>query len=461
MKTVLTLCLYLLLAVPACAQPAQVPQSAAQVELSFAPVVKKVAPAVVNIFTKQRVQVQSPISPFANDPVFRQFFGDQFGFDAPRERVVASLGSGVIVSADGTIVTANHVIKNSDEIHIVLTDKREFTAKLVKADARSDVAVLKIDPKGAALPFITLRDSDTLEVGDLVLAIGNPFGVGQTVTHGIVSAVARAARGVGDYSFFIQTDAAINPGNSGGALVDLKGQLVGINTAIYSTSGGSNGIGFAIPANMVKAVLAGRAQGTEVIRPRFGFSAQNVTAEIAQALGMENPRGALVKQIDPGSPAEKAGLKAGDVILAINGKSVADAHELQFREATSPIGVAQKFSLARGGKRLEISLAAEAAQAAKPQAARLKSGNPLSGVGVADITPEIAEQLGLKPETKGVVVVQTGGTLMLQPGDIILSVNGKEVVSVAQLETLLAAPSHRWSISFNRGGAIATLTVVR
>src|SRR6516165_2653128 len=272
--------LALLLALPAFAQP--VPQSREQLQLSFAPVVKKTAPAVVNVFSRRTIKTAG--SPFFDDPLCRRFFGENSPFRGPSERVQRSLGSGVLVAADGTIVTNHHVIKDADEVTVVLADRREFEAKILRSDERVDLAILKIDASGERLP--------ELEVGDIVLAIGNPFGVGQTVTSGIVSALARTGVGVSDFRFFIQTDAAINPGNSGGALVSLDGKLVGINTAIYSRSGGSIGIGFAIPSLMVRTVLAGGPSG-RIVRPWIGASGQPVTSEIAASLGLPRPMGVL------------------------------------------------------------------------------------------------------------------------------------------------------------------------
>ncbi len=264
---------------------------------------------------------------------------------------------------------------------------------------------------------------------------------------------------MGDYSFFIQTDAAINPGNSGGALVDMQGKLVGIDTAIYSTSGGSNGIGFAIPANMVKAVLSGKAQGTEIIAPWFGVTAQNVTQAIAESLGLTTPAGALVKEVEQGSPAAHAGIAPGDVILGVDGKPVNDVQELGFREATSTIGHDIAVLLQRGANKLTLTITPAEMSAPEMNAVKLTGSHPLAGAGVSEITPSIAGQLGLKPEVKGVVVVEGNGRL--QPGDVLLSVGDTPVTSVAQLQKLLLVPTHVWSVSFNRAGSVTTLTVIR
>ncbi|HEX7968777.1 MAG TPA: trypsin-like peptidase domain-containing protein, partial [Stellaceae bacterium] len=291
------------------------PASRELIHLSFAPVVKKAAPAVVNVFSRRVVKSGGGPSALFNDPFFRRFFGDQSPFGVPRERVEQSLGSGVIVDPAGLIVTNRHVINEAQEITVVLADRREFEARILLADERADLAVLKIEVRGERLPVIQIGDSDQLEVGDLVLAIGNPFGVGQTVTSGIVSGLARTI-GVHDFRSFIQTDAAINPGNSGGALVDLDGRLVGITTAIYSQSGGSIGIGFATPTSLGRSVLQAAASGGKVVRPWLGASGQGVNADIAASLGLPRPQGVLVKEVAPGSPAAQAGLHGGDVILA-------------------------------------------------------------------------------------------------------------------------------------------------
>ncbi|MBI5164634.1 MAG: trypsin-like peptidase domain-containing protein, partial [Magnetospirillum sp.] len=267
----------------AVASAQQVPTSRPQMQMSFAPVVRQAAPAVVNIYARR--VVRTAVSPLLADPFFRRFFGDSLPPGMSGERVQRSLGSGVIVATDGTVVTNHHVIKDADEVTVVLADRREYEARIVGSDERSDLAVLKLDlPKGETVPVLPFGDSDALEVGDLVLAVGNPFGVGQTVTSGIVSALARTNVGITDFRSFIQTDAAINPGNSGGALIDMSGRLVGINSAIYSKDGGSNGIGFAIPTALVKAVLSGITQTGKVVRPYLGASGQPVTSDIAHAL---------------------------------------------------------------------------------------------------------------------------------------------------------------------------------
>src|SRR6266702_4545956 len=296
----------------------RVPSSPTELRLSYAPVVQRAAPAVVNVYAAKTVAVRNPLF---DDPIFRRFFGGPGAPGGSGDQVQRSLGSGVLVDAEGLVVTNNHVIEGADQVKVSLADKREFEAELVLKDTRSDLAVLRLKAQGERFPAIEFSDSDTLQVGDVVLAIGNPFAVGQTVTHGIVSAVARTQVGITDYQFFIQTDAAINPGNSGGALVDLAGRLVGINTAIFSRSGGSQGIGFAIPANMVKVVVASaKSGGSTVRRPWLGARLQPVTPEIGESLGLKRPAGALVASISPASPAARAGLKTSDLIVAIDGQ---------------------------------------------------------------------------------------------------------------------------------------------
>ncbi|MFJ5489169.1 trypsin-like peptidase domain-containing protein, partial [Hansschlegelia beijingensis] len=301
------------LVLPAQAQERRLPESREEIKLSFAAVVHHVTPAVVNIYASRTERRQR--NPLFDDPFFRQFFGDR---GRPRERVQRSLGSGVIVGSDGLVVTNNHVVEGMTEVRVALADKREFEAKILLKDQRADIAVLKIGDGSEKFPTLDFADSDAVQVGDLVLAVGNPFGVGQTVTSGIVSALARTQIGVDDYQSFIQTDAAINPGNSGGALVDLDGKLVGINTAIFSQSGGSVGIGFAIPSNMVRVVLSSARSGAKsVVRPWFGASLQTVTPELAEGLGLKVPTGVLVASVAPDSPAAKAGVEQGDLVVAV------------------------------------------------------------------------------------------------------------------------------------------------
>jgi len=432
-----------------------VPQDLTTIDLTFAPVVKRVAPAVVNIYSAS----QDTGSPF-NDPVLREFFGEQFGPGfGMRERSTASLGSGVIVSEDGLIVTNEHVVKQATQITVILSDGREFAAELVLDDERTDLAVLRIDPEGETLPTVDFRDSDTLEVGDLVLAIGNPFGVGQTVTLGIVSALARTQVGVSDYSFFIQTDAAINPGNSGGALVTADGRLVGINTAIYSRSGGSIGIGFAIPANMVQTVIAAAASGSAIERPWAGLRGQNVTAELAPALNLARPGGVVVNELYPDGPAERAGLRPGDVILTVGGQAVLDLKSMNYRLATLGVGKTVGVGIQRKGRELTLDLALEPAPEQPPSDPRLLEGRqPFGGATVVNLSPALAESLGIADVWGGVMVLQVergspARRLGFRPGDFVLGVNGEAIDDTAELQSVIdAATSNVWQLEVERDG---------
>jgi Do/DeqQ family serine protease len=455
--------LMLFLASPlANAEERAVPGSAAEMQISFAPVVKRTAPAVVNVYA-QRVAV-SQANRFFEDPFFRRFFGDDGSFGRPRERVQNSLGSGVIVDPNGLIVTNNHVIAGGTDIKVVLADRREFEAKVLLTDERTDLAVLKIEVPDEALPALKLGDSDALEVGDLVLAIGNPFGVGQTVTSGIVSALARTKVGVSDYQFFIQTDAAINPGNSGGALVSMKGELIGINTAIFSRTGGSIGIGFAIPTNMVKTVVATAESGSAAIkRPWLGAELQDVTSDIATSLGMARPEGALVVSLHPQSPLATSGLKRGDVILAIEGKPVESAQELGYRVATTAIGATTIVEYQRKGERRETQVTMMAApETVDRQDTLLEGRNPLAGAVATNLSPAVADELDLPASTEGVAITrleQGPAQRFFKRGDIVLEVNGLAIANVEALRQALEGDARLWRIAIDRGGRILKLSV--
>lgn len=450
---------------PAVAQTKAAPDTRAEIELSFAPVVRKVAPAVVNIFSKKVVQ-QRAVSPLFSDPFFRQFFGENFGLQGvPRERIQNSLGSGVIVSADGMIVTNHHVIGDADEITVILADRREFPAKVVVDDERTDLAVLRIEAGGKPLPHLAFRDSDEVEVGDLVLAIGNPFGVGQTVTSGIVSATARTHVGISDYSFFIQTDAAINPGNSGGALVTLDGKLLGINTAIYSRSGGSVGIGFAIPANMVKTVVASAAHGGAIVRAWTGLLGQSLTQDLATGFGLDRPGGVAVTKLYPGGPADRAGIETGDVVLAVDGQPVEDIESFRFRIATGEIGHTAKVTLWRNRHAVDVKFPLSAAPEAPPRnETRVNGPNPLSGAVMANLSPALAEELDLPGAWQGVIVTKIvrrspAHRLGFRPGDIVLGVNKTKVRTVQELTSALSRSGIRWRISFMRDGQVHNVEI--
>jgi Do/DeqQ family serine protease len=436
-----------------------VPESSTQIQYSFAPIVKRIAPAVVNVYAS-RVVEQSQ-SPFISDPFFRHFFGGP-DLGAPTQRVQRSLGSGVIVDPAGIIITNHHVIANSDEIKVALSDRREFDCEVVLSDQRTDLAVLRIKDPSGDLPFAEFGDSDQLEVGDIVLAIGDPFGVGQTVTSGIVSALARTQVGVSDYQFFIQTDAAINPGNSGGALVDMTGNLVGINASIYTRSGGSIGVGFAIPVNMVKAVIKSSRGGGKVVRPWAGGDFQDVTADIAESLGFDRPQGVLVVGLHPQSPLAGAGLKRGDVILTIDGKPVGDAQELDYRLATRAVGETASLSYSRARQTYQTKVELIAAPEDPPRQETLVKGrNPFAGLVVVNISPAVAEELSLPVSAQGVVVSDVRGAIAAQvgfrKGDILVEVNGEKVANVDALGKILTRETSSWAFSVNRGGQVLSM----
>jgi Do/DeqQ family serine protease len=439
---------------PATAQERRVPGSTAELLLSYAPIVRKVAPAVVNVYAAKVVENRAP---FLDDPFFRRFFGGPSS-SLPHERVQRSLGSGVIVDAGGLVVTNNHVIEGANEVKIALADKREFEAEIVLKDTRADLAVLHLKDAHERFPALELGDSDQVQVGDVVLAIGDPFGVGQTVTHGIVSALARTQVGITDYQFFIQTDAAINPGNSGGALVDLSGHVIGINTAIFSRSGGSQGIGFAIPANMVRVVVASAKGGsTAVRRPWLGAKLQAVTPEIAEGLGLKRPEGALVASVAPKGPAARAGLRTGDLILTIDGLAVDDPNAFDYRFATKTLGGAAELGVLRAGKDVQLSVALEVAPDSRRDEIMIKSRSPFLGATVANISPALADELHLDTAAEGVVVVEvsegsTASTVGFEPGDIVVSVNNQRIEHTVDLERVVHGGSRLWRVTILRHG---------
>ncbi len=443
----------------------QVPQAKTQIQLSFAPLVKQTAPAVVNIYTRRIVRKKSRVSPLFQDPFFERFFDQGFGFGVPRERVQNSLGSGVIVQSDGIIVTNNHVIEGADEITVALADRREYEAELILADKKSDVAVLRIQTNGEDLPTLALAESDELEVGDIVLAIGNPFGVGQTVTSGIVSALARTHAGITDYQFFIQTDAAINPGNSGGALIDHSGRLVGVNTAIYSSSGGSMGIGFAIPVDMVRSVLEGALGDGKIERPWLGLSGQPVTSEIAKSLELSRPLGVLINNVHKTGPAGQAGVKVGDVVLAVDGREVFEPEGMKFRIATRRIGNTADIKILRGGRVQTIKVKMIVPPEDPPSDKRiLKGAHPLRGVTVGNLSPALANELGLPVTFTGVVVTKSApqrSQVAFAVKDIVLALNGQQVNSVRQLVEMLEKPKRSWEMSIRRNGKVRNIRVIR
>jgi Do/DeqQ family serine protease len=424
---------------------------------SLAPMLAKVTPAVVNISTKTRVRARDA---YLDDPLFRQLFGNQ---GAPRERVEQSLGSGVVIDADkGYVLTNHHVVGGADDTTVTLQDGRDFKAKLLGSDPETDVAVLQIPAE--RLQALPIADSSLLRVGDFVVAVGDPFGLGQTATSGMVSALGRSGLGKG-FQNFIQTDASINPGNSGGALVDMTGKLVGINTAIFSRSGGSQGIGFAIPANMVRVVVASaKGGGKAVKRPWLGARLQTVTPEIAETLGLKAPNGALVANVTPGSPAARAGLKLSDLIVSIDGQSIEDLNAFDYRFATRPLGGTAQLDIQRNGKPVKLTVPLEVAPDIGRDEIVLTGRSPLQGAKVANISPAVADELNLDASTEGVVVTDLadGGTAAgvgFQKGDIILAVNNQKIEKTADLEKATRESARLWRITVVRGGQQINVTL--
>ncbi|MBC8129852.1 MAG: DegQ family serine endoprotease [Rhizobiaceae bacterium] len=435
------------------------PSSESEIKLSFAPLVKTSAPAVVNVYAARAVPQRSP---FAGDPFFEQFFGREL--QRQRPRMQSSLGSGVIVDPSGLIVTNNHVIDGADEVKVALADGREFTSQILLKDDRADLAILKIDG-AAAFPAIGIADSDVLEIGDLVLAIGNPFGIGQTVTNGIVSALARTHIGVKDFGYFIQTDAAINPGNSGGALIDMKGQLIGVNTAIFSRSGGSNGIGFAIPSNMVRVFIEAAKKGGQFERPYVGASFTPVTADVAEAVGLDLPSGALVQEVFEDGPAAKAGLKPGDVVLAMDGFGIGDPDVLGYRLATSGIGRTVSLDVLSGSERQRLDLPLNVApEVPARDVRRLEGETPFAGATIANLSPRVADELDLPQVLDGVVVTEVArgsfaARFGLRPRDVVLSLNGRRIASTEELDALAGRTERGWRFEIERDGETLTQIV--
>ena len=439
----------------------RVPANRSEMELSFAPLLRDVTPAVVNVYTTKIVQVNT--SPFAGDPFF-----ERFGFPGMmRERMQNSLGSGVIVGEDGIVVTNNHVISGGQDLRVVLSDRREFAAELILADEKTDLAVLKFDPDGEKLPKLDFANTRDVEVGDLVLAIGNPFGVGQTVTSGIISATARTYSGVSDSSFFIQTDAAVNPGNSGGALVNTNGELVGVNTAIYSQSGGSNGIGLAIPSEMVRRVVDAAVNEGSLLRPWLGLKGQSVTYDIAKAKGLERPVGVLITEVYDGGPADLAGLKRGDMVITIDGHEIFDDAGLKFFAAVFAPGEQTVLRIFRDGRERNVKIRLALPPGTSATDLVLLSGqNPFSGAEIAALSPALAEQLGLDLFSEGIFVtrIQRGAYAwrVIKPGDMIISINGVAVSTVDDIVRLLeqADGGRNWQIELQRNGQRITGTVI-
>ena len=451
--------LSLLAAWPAQAQDRRVPTATSELKLSYAPVVQRATPAVVNVYAAKVIQNRNPL---LDDPIFRRFFGVP---GQQPEQMQRSLGSGVMVDPAGLVVTNNHVIEGADQVKVSLSDKREFEAEIVLKDSRTDLAVLRLKDVSEKFPTLDFANSDDLLVGDVVMAIGNPFGVGQTVTHGIVSALARTQVGITDYQFFIQTDAAINPGNSGGALVDLTGKLVGINTAIFSRSGGSQGIGFAIPANMVRVVVASAKSGGKAVRrPWLGARLQAVTPEIAETLGLKLPSGALVSSVSEGSPAARAGLKLSDLIVAIDGFTVDDPNAFDYRFATRPLGGNAQIDVQRSGRLVKLAVPLEVAPDTGRDEITVRARSPFQGARVANISPAVADEMRIDPGMEGVVVIDIAdgapaAGVGFQKGDIILAVNNRKIARTSDLERAASEQPRLWRIIVVRGGQQINVTL--
>jgi Do/DeqQ family serine protease len=448
LKLLILLALYAISASPV---QAQVVRAVPTTIPSYAAVVDKALPAVVNIYTRAMVRTRMT---------------DFFGFPLPdRMREQSSLGSGVIVRSNGLIVTNNHVIQGAQEIKVVLSDRREYNGRVVLADPRTDLALVQVDTGGKTLPAVRLGDSDGLRIGDIVFAIGNPLGAGQTVTHGIVSALARTNVGVSDFQSFIQTDAPINPGNSGGALISMTGDLIGINTAIWSQSGGSQGIGFAVPVSMVRTVLAGAGQG-KIVRPWLGVSSQPIDGDLARSLKLDRPVGVLVNKVTAGSPAARAGIQSGDVIFAVDGKEVSDEEALRFRVGTKMPGAIAILTLIRAGKAQNVSVTLQAPAEVPLRSLTVLRGNHIfNGIQVGNLSPAFVQELGAGLPERGVVVMQLlQGSVAArlgvpQPGDVIEAVNGQAIGVIPDLQTQLARSSTGMTFRVLRQGGRIECTV--
>jgi Do/DeqQ family serine protease len=453
--------------------PSALPTSREEIKLSYAKLVKDVAPAVVNIFASSVTKTQTN-SPLYEDPFFKQFFGEDFFSDSSPMRIQRSLGSGVIVRNDGIIITSYHVIQNAKEIKVVLSDGRELEAEVVATEPRTDLAALRLKNPPVNLPFLKFKDVDDIEVGDLVLAIGNPFGIGQTVTSGIVSALARTQIGVSDFSSFIQTDAAINPGNSGGALVTMDGRLAGINTAILSKSGGSIGIGFAIPSNLIIPLIESLSYGGKIMRPWVGARVKSVTQDVAKTYKLDLPIGVVVTGIYPGSPAEKAGLELNDLILSFDGKEIRNEAGFLFRIASRKLTDKIELQIVKpSGEHISKTVQLEAppeGSGIKPVV--LRGRHPLEGATVADLTPALATNLGVDFMEKGIIVlaIEPGSParrIGILPGDIIYSVNDQPIETVDALANWLTRARGNlqgtdrisWKIEIKRGGKSYTIVL--
>nr|WP_321251069.1 trypsin-like peptidase domain-containing protein [uncultured Ruegeria sp.] len=436
----------------------KVPTSQAEISLGFAPVVKQAAPAVVNIYAK--IVTQGRANPFFSDPFFQEFFGR--GFAEPQPRVQNSLGSGVILSADGYVVSNYHVVGMATEIRVVTTDRREYSAQVVLGDQESDIAILRLE-EAAELPHLNFRDSDRVEVGELALAIGNPFGVGQTVSSGIISGLARTGTATGNArGYFIQTDAPINPGNSGGALIDVNGDLIGINTSILTRSGGSNGIGFAIPANLVAEFLRQAKSGNEsFVSPWAGMAGQHMSADIAESLGLAIPLGVVISDLHDLSPLAAAGLRVGDVVTHVDGDEVNSPAEMKFRMSVAGVGGTSVLTRLRGDRSADVKVDLVRAPDSPPaDETTLDDKTVLPNLTVARINPALISQLGLVLSQTGIVVVDPGSLgarAGLRPGDVLSSINDTEIEQPGDVVEALTDPGRRVQMNVQRGGRAVSL----
>lgn len=448
---------FLLLAGAATAET-RVPKSQAEISLGFAPVVKQAAPAVVNIYAK--IVREGRVNPLFTDPFFRDFFGR--GLGKPQQRVQNSLGSGVILSSDGYVVSNYHVVGTATEIRVVTTDRREYSAQVVLGDKESDIAILRLED-AEDLPFLTLRDSDQVEVGELTLAIGNPFGVGQTVSSGIISGLARTGTATGNArGYFIQTDAAINPGNSGGALIDVNGDLIGINTSILTRSGGSNGIGFAIPANLVAEFLRQAKAGNDsFISPWAGVSGQHMSADIAESLGLVYPMGVVISDLHPLSPLGEAGLRVGDVVTHVDGDEVNSPAEMKYRMSVAGVGGTSVLTRLRGDQSEDVSvMLVKAPEIPKADETTLGDRTVMPGLTVSRINPAVITRLRLPLSVSGVAIVDAGrygGRSGLRVGDVISRINGAEITEPDDVVDALTNPGRRLQFELQRGGRPVSL----
>ncbi len=429
----------------------QVPQSRAQIQMGFVPLVRQAAPAVVNIYAKRIVAARR--SPFQDDPIFQHLFRDRA---EPRLRVQNSLGSGVILGADGIVVTNYHVVGQATDIRVVLNDRREFSAEILLSDQESDLAILRMQD-AADLPTLPLRNSDSVEVGELALAIGNPFGVGQTVSSGIISGLARSGTATGSArGYFLQTDAPINPGNSGGALIDMNGALVGINTSILTRNGGSNGIGFAIPANLVAEFIKQAEAGNERFRkPWAGLSGQPVDADLADSLNLSIPGGIVISDVHPASPFQEAGFQVGDVILAVDGQPVNTPAEMVFRMSVAGLGAKAVISRARGGQIDDIGVRLfEAPDTPAREQVQLDEGQALAGMIISNVNPMVLSEYGLPFSTEGVIIDTpgpAGARLGLKRGDILHVINGNTIEQTRDVMRALGGRVSRIALDVQRG----------